>query len=164
MAVRACGIGAGDEVITVANTYIATCEAITLAGAEVRWVDCDRRTYNIDPSQIESAITPKTKAIIPVHLYGQPADMDPIMAVARKHNLRVIEDCAQSHGATYKGRNTGTFGDVACFSFYPGKNHGAYGDAGAVTTNDDAIADHVRLLRNHGQKQKYIHLVVDRKS
>ena len=132
MAIRACGIGAGDEVITVANTYIATCEAITFAGADVRWVDCDSRTYNIDPSQIEGAITPKTKAIIPVHLYGQPADMDPIMDVARKHNLRVIEDCAQSHGATYKGKKTGTFGDVACFSFYPGKNLGAYGDGGAV--------------------------------
>jgi dTDP-4-amino-4,6-dideoxygalactose transaminase len=160
MAIRACGIGAGDEVITVANTYIATCEAITFAGAGVRWVDCDRRTYNIDTTQIEGAITSKTKAIIPVHLYGQPADMDPIMAIARKHNLRVIEDCAQSHGATYKGKKTGTFGDVACFSFYPGKNLGAYGDAGAVATNDEEIADRVRLLRNHGQKQKYIHLIV----
>jgi dTDP-4-amino-4,6-dideoxygalactose transaminase len=160
MALRACGIGAGDEVITVANTYIATCEAISLAGAEVWWVDCDTRTYNIDPSQIEKAITPKTKAILPVHLYGQPADMDPIMAVARKHGLRVIEDCAQSHGALYKGRKTGTFGDVACFSFYPGKNLGAYGDAGAVATIDDAVADQVRLLRNHGQRQKYIHLTV----
>jgi dTDP-4-amino-4,6-dideoxygalactose transaminase len=160
MALRACGIGAGDEVITVANTYIATCEAISLAGAEVRWVDCDARTYNIDSSQIEKAITPKTKAILPVHLYGQPADMDPIMAVARKHGLRVIEDCAQSHGALYKGCKTGTFGDVACFSFYPGKNLGAYGDAGAVATSDNAVADQVRLLRNHGQRQKYIHLTV----
>jgi len=160
MAVRACGIGPGDEIITVANTYIATCEAITLAGAQVRLVDCDPRTYNIDPSRIEAAITARTKAIMPVHLYGQPADMDPIMAVARKHGLRVIEDCAQSHGATYKGRTSGTFGDVACFSFYPGKNLGAYGDGGAVATNDDAIADHVKLLRNHGQKEKYIHLIV----
>ena len=160
MALRGCGIAAGDEVLTVANTYIATCEAISLAGAEVRWVDCDPKTYNMDASQLEKAITPRTKGIMPVHLYGQPADMDPIMAVARKHGLRVIEDCAQSHGALYKGRKTGTFGDAACFSFYPGKNLGAYGDAGAVVTNDDALADEVRLLRNDGQRQKYIHLRV----
>lgn len=160
MALRAYGIGAGDEVITVANTYIATCEAISLAGAEVRLVDCDPRTYNIDPGRIEMAITARSKAILPVHLYGQPADMDPILALARQHGLRVIEDCAQSHGALYKGRKTGTFGDAACFSFYPGKNLGAYGDAGAVVTNDDEVADRIRLLRNHGQRQKYIHLAV----
>ncbi len=160
MALRSCDIGASDEVITVANTYIATCEAITLAGAKVVWVDADPRTYNMDPSQIVKAITPRTKALIPVHLYGQPAEMDAIMSIAHAHRLKVIEDCAQSHGATYRGRKTGTFGDAACFSFYPGKNLGAYGDAGAVVTNDPEIADRVRLLRNHGQKQKYVHLTV----
>jgi len=160
MALRACHIGAGDEVITVANTYIATCEAITFAGANVVWVDADPRTYNIDPSQIEKAITAKTRAIIPVHLYGQPAEMDGIMTIARAHHLKVIEDCAQSHGATYRGRKTGAFGDIACFSFYPGKNLGAYGDAGAVVTNDAEIADGIRMLRNHGQKQKYVHLTL----
>ncbi len=160
MALRACGIGAGDEVVTVANTYIATCEAISLTGAQVRWVDCDPRTYNMDVSRLEEAITPKTKAIIAVHLYGQPAEMDAVMVVAKRHGLRVIEDCAQSHGALYRNRKAGTFGDVACFSFYPGKNLGAYGDAGAVLTNDDKVADHVRLLRNHGQREKYVHRIV----
>jgi dTDP-4-amino-4,6-dideoxygalactose transaminase len=160
IALRACDIGSGDEVITVANTYIATCEAISLTGADVRWVDCDPATYNMNVSQLERAITPRTKAVMPVHLYGQPADMDAIMDVARRHRLRVIEDCAQSHGSVYKGRKTGTFGDLACFSFYPGKNLGAYGDAGAVVTNDDELAAKVKLLRNHGQREKYVHLVV----
>lgn len=160
IALRACGIGRGDEVITVANTYIATCEAISLAGADVRLIDCDPATYNMDVSQLERAVTPKTKALLPVHLYGQPADMDAIMDVARRRRLRVIEDCAQSHGSVYKGRKTGTFGDMACFSFYPGKNLGAYGDAGAVVTNDGGLAAKVRLLRNHGQREKYVHLVV----
>jgi dTDP-4-amino-4,6-dideoxygalactose transaminase len=194
MALRACGIGPGDEVITVPNTYIATCEAISQVGATIRWVEVDERTYNMnmDPANVEAAITPRTKALLPVHLYGQPADMAPIMAVARKHGLKVIEDCAQAHGATYRidGRGkmeneighpsstlhspssilhspsstlhsprVGTFGDVACFSFYPGKNLGAYGDGGAVLTDDDEIADRVRLLRNHGQREKYVHLI-----
>jgi dTDP-4-amino-4,6-dideoxygalactose transaminase len=159
MALVACGIGLGDEVVTTANTYIATCEAISRAGASIRWVDADARTYNMDPAQLERAITPKTRAIMPVHLYGQPADMTPIMDVARAHGLKVIEDCAQAHGATYHGRQVGTFGEAACYSFYPGKNLGAYGDAGAVVTNDEKVADMVRLLRNHGQREKYIHLI-----
>ncbi len=159
LATRACGIGAGDEVITVPNTYIATCEAITHAGATIRFVEADARTYNIDPTAIEAAITPATKALLPVHLYGQPADMAPILEIAQEHGLKVIEDCAQAHGATYRGRKVGTFGDVACFSFYPGKNLGAYGDGGAVLTNDAEIADRVRMLRNHGQREKYVHQV-----
>jgi dTDP-4-amino-4,6-dideoxygalactose transaminase len=157
LAIRACGIGPGDEVITVANTFIATTEAISCTGANVRLVDADPHTYNIDPAKIESALTSKTKAVIPVHLYGQPADMDPIMEIARKHGLKVIEDCAQAHGAKYHGQNVGTFGDVACFSFYPGKNLGAYGDGGAVVTNNAEIADRVKLLRNHGSHDKYVH-------
>jgi dTDP-4-amino-4,6-dideoxygalactose transaminase len=117
----------------------------------------DPLTYNLDPTRIEQAISPRTKAILPVHLYGQPADMEPILEVAKKHGLKVIEDCAQAHGARYKGQRVGSFGDVACFSFYPGKNLGAYGDGGAVVTDDDEIADRVRLLRNHGSRQKYVH-------
>lgn len=159
MALRACGIGPGDEVITVPNTYIATCEAISQVGATIRWVEVDERTYNLNPANIEATVTPMTKALLPVHLYGQPADMEPIMQIARKHGLKVIEDCAQAHGAKYRGRKAGTFGDVACFSFYPGKNLGAYGDGGAVLTNDNEIADKVRLLRNHGQREKYVHLI-----
>ena len=159
MALHACGIGPGDEVITVPNTYIATCEAISQVGSTIRWVEADERTYNMNPANIESAIASKTKALLPVHLYGQPADMEPIMQIARKHGLKVIEDCAQAHGAKYRGQKVGTFGALACFSFYPGKNLGAYGDGGAVTTNDDEIADKVRLLRNHGQREKYVHLI-----
>lgn len=157
LAIRACGIGPGDEVITVPNTYIATCEAISFAGATIRFVEADPRTYNMDPAAIEAAITGRTKAVLPVHLYGQPADMAPIMEIARKHELKVIEDCAQAHGATYRGRKVGTFGDAACFSFYPGKNLGAYGDGGAVLTNDAEVAERVRMLRNHGQREKYVH-------
>jgi dTDP-4-amino-4,6-dideoxygalactose transaminase len=157
LAVRACGIGSGDEVITVPNTFIATTEAISCAGATFRWVEVDPRTYNMDPAKIEAAITPRTKALLPVHLYGQPAEIGPIMEIARKHRLKVIEDCAQAQGAKYHGRQVGTFGDVACFSFYPSKNLGAYGDGGAVTTNDDEIADHVKLMRNHGAREKYVH-------
>jgi len=160
LALEALGIGAGDEVITVADTFIATCEAVTHVGAEVCLVDVDSRTYNMDPSKLKGAITSRTKAVIPVHLYGQPADMDPILEIGHKHHLRVVEDCAQSHGAWYKGKVTGTFGDVACFSFYPGKNLGAYGDGGAVATNDDEVAERVGLLRNHGQKVRYEHLVI----
>lgn len=157
LAIRACGLGPGDEIITVPNTFIATTEAISGAGVGLRWVEVDPRTYNMDPTKIEAAITARTKAILPVHLYGQPADMEPIMQIARKHGLKVIEDCAQAHGAKYHGQKVGVFGDVACFSFYPGKNLGAYGDGGAVVTNDDTIADRVKLLRNHGTREKYVH-------
>jgi dTDP-4-amino-4,6-dideoxygalactose transaminase len=160
LALRALGIGPGDEVITVPDTFIATCEAITYTGAAIRFVDVDPRTYNLDPHLLEAAINPKTKAILPVHLFGQPADMAPIVEIAHHHHLYVIEDCAQSHGSVYHGQKAGTFGDAACFSFYPGKNLGAYGDAGAVLTNDDAIAEKVAVLRNHGQKVKNEHLVV----
>jgi dTDP-4-amino-4,6-dideoxygalactose transaminase len=160
LALRALGIGPGHEVITCADTYIATCEAITHAGAQVRLVDADAHTYNLDPEKLEAAITPRTRAVMPVHLYGQPADMEPIVEVARKHHLFVVEDCAQAHGSTYRGKKAGTFGDVAGFSFYPGKNLGAYGDGGAVLTNDDDLADRVRVLRDHGQKVKYEHLTV----
>lgn len=159
MALAGCGIGPGDEVVTTANTYIATCEAISSVGATIRWVDADPRSYNMDPALLERAISSKTKALMPVHLYGQPAHMAPIMDVARKHGLKVIEDCAQAHGATYRGQQVGTFGDAACYSFYPGKNLGACGDGGAVVTNDDRIAETVKLLRNHGQREKYIHLI-----
>jgi len=159
LALRACDVGPGHEVITTPYTFIATAEAITHAGARPVFVDIDPLTYNIDPAEIEAAITERTRAIIPVHLYGQPADMDPILEIAQRHGLRVIEDAAQAHDAEYKGRRVGTLGDVACFSFYPGKNLGAYGDAGAVVTNDPQIADRVRLLRNHGRRQKYEHLI-----
>lgn len=159
LALRACNIGPGHEVITTPHTFIATSEAITHAGARPVFVDIDPQTYNLDPTKIEAAITERTKAIIPVHLYGQPADMDPILEIARKHSLRVIEDAAQAHGAEYKGRRVGTLGDAACFSFFPGKNLGAFGDAGAVVTNNTAIAEQVRLLRNHGRHQKYEHVV-----
>lgn len=160
LALEGLGIGPGDEVITVPDTYIATCEAITHVGADIRLVEVDAQTYNMDPAQLESAITERTRAIMPVHLYGQPADMAPILQIAQRHNLYVIEDAAQAHGARYHGQKTGTFGDLACFSFYPGKNLGAYGDAGAVVTNDDAVAERIKMLRNHGQQVKYEHLVV----
>ncbi|MGL4604025.1 MAG: DegT/DnrJ/EryC1/StrS family aminotransferase [Iodobacter sp.] len=152
---RAYGIGAGDEVIVPSNTYIATWLAATYAGATPVPVEPVERTYNLDPALIEAAITPKTKAIIVVHLYGQPADMDPIMAIAEKHGLKVIEDGAQAHGASYKGKKVGTLGHAAGFSFYPGKNLGALGDAGAVTTNDADLAEKVRVLLNYGSKVKY---------
>jgi len=157
--VRAYDIGPGDEVITAANTFIATTLAISNAGATPVLVDCDPETYNIDATKIEAAITPRTKAIMPVHLYGQTADMDAIMAIARKHDLYVFEDAAQASGARYKGRRAGSLGHAAGFSFYPGKNLGAYGDGGAVTTNDPEIAEKIRLLRNIGQKVKYFHEV-----
>ena len=159
MIVRAYGIGPGDEVITVANTFIATTLAISNAGATPVLVDIDPETYNIDPTKIEAAITPRTRAIMPVHLYGQPVDMDPILAIARKRGLYVFEDAAQAAGARYKGRMIGGLADAAGFSFYPGKNLGAYGDGGAVATNSDEIAEKVRLLRNIGQKVKYYHEV-----
>ena len=156
---RAHGIGLGDEVITAANTFIASTLAISNAGATPVLVDCDPETYNIDVTKIEAAITSRTKAIMPVHLYGQTADMDAIRSIARDHGLYVFEDAAQASGARYKGRMAGGLGDAAGFSFYPGKNLGAYGDGGAVTTNDPEIADKVRLLRNIGQKVKYYHEV-----
>lgn len=152
---RALEIGEGDEVIVPANTYIATWLAVSYSGAVPVPVEPDKGTCNIDPAKIEDAVTPKTKAIIAVHLYGQPADMDSINEIAIKHGLKVIEDAAQAHGAIYKGRKAGSLGNAAGFSFYPGKNLGAYGDGGAVTTNDDGIADRVRVLRNYGSRVKY---------
>jgi dTDP-4-amino-4,6-dideoxygalactose transaminase len=152
---RAYGIGEGHEVIVPSNTYIATWLAVSYADATPVPVEPDPDTYNLDPARIEKAITPRTKAIMPVHLYGQPADMDPIMALAEKHGLKVIEDNAQAQGALYKGRRTGSLGHAAGHSFYPGKNLGALGDAGAVTTHDPALADRVRTLRNYGSKKKY---------
>ena len=152
---RAYDIKAGDEVIVPSNTYIATWLAVSYVGATPVPVEPDARTFNLDPNRIANAITPKTKAIMPVHLYGQPADMDPILGIARQHGLKVIEDNAQAQGARYKGRRTGSLGDAAGNSFYPGKNLGAFGDAGAVTTNDAQLADRVRTLRNYGSKKKY---------
>jgi dTDP-4-amino-4,6-dideoxygalactose transaminase len=152
---RGYGIGAGDEVIVPSNTYIATWLAVSYAGATPVPVEPNPETFNIDPARIEAAITARTKAIMPVHLYGQPADMDPIMELARRRGLKVIEDNAQAQGARYKGRRTGSLGDAAGNSFYPGKNLGALGDAGAVTTNDAELADRLRTLRNYGSKQKY---------
>ena len=159
LALLACGVGPGDEVITTPLTFIATTETISHAGARPVFVDIDRRSYNLDPNQIESAITERTKAIVPVHLYGQPADMAPILEIAQKYSLRVIEDAAQAHGAEYNGKRAGSMGDAGCFSFYPGKNLGAYGDGGMVVTNNADIVQRVRLLRNHGRKDKYEHLV-----
>jgi len=155
LVLRAWDIGAGDEVIVPSNTYIATWLAISYAGATPVPVEPDERTYNIDPERIGAAITPRTKAILPVHLYGQPADMDAIMAVARAHGLKVLEDCAQAHGATVRGRNVGAIGDAAAWSFYPGKNLGALGDAGAVTSHDAELIDRVRVLANYGSRVKY---------
>ena len=160
LAVRVLGIGPGDEVITVANTFIATVNAIALAGATPVLVDMNPGDYLIDPALIEKAITPRTKAIMPVHLYGQPADMDAIMSIARQHGLHVIEDACQAHGALYKGQPVGTFGVMGCFSFYPGKNLGSYGEGGAVVTNDAALAEQIRVYRNVGQSAKYVHPVI----
>lgn len=151
------GIGAGDEVITVAHTFIATAEGITAAGARPVFVDIDPNSYTMDPARLEAAITPRTKAIIPVHLYGQPADMDAINAIAAKHNIPVIEDACQAHGAKYKGRRTGSLGCAACFSFYPSKNLGACGEGGAITTDDAELAKKIRMLRDHGSVKKYEH-------
>ncbi|HVU07772.1 MAG TPA: DegT/DnrJ/EryC1/StrS family aminotransferase, partial [Verrucomicrobiae bacterium] len=156
---RAYDIVAGDEVIVPSNTYIATWLAVSYAGATPVPVEPDEKTFNLDPRKIEAAITPKTKAILPVHLYGQPADMDPILEIARKYKLKVIEDNAQAQGARYKGRRTGALGDAAGNSFYPGKNLGAFGDAGAVTTNDAKLAEKIRVLRNYGSQKKYFNEV-----
>lgn len=158
LALKALDIGAGDEVIVPSNTYIATALAVTYVGAKPVFVEPNIRTFNIDPSLIEQAINEYTKAIMPVHLYGQACDMDPIMNIAKKHGLKVVEDCAQAHGATYKGQKVGSFGDVAGFSFYPGKNLGALGDAGAVVTNDPVLAEKVRALGNYGSDYKYHHI------
>lgn len=158
LALRACGIGKGDEVITVPHTFISTAEAISNVGGKVVFVDIEPKTYTIDVSKIEEKINKRTKAIIPVHLYGQPADMDPIIRLAEKYNLRIIEDAAQAHGAEYKEKKVGSIGDVACFSFYPGKNLGAYGDAGILVTDKEEIAEKIKLLRNHGRiTKKYEH-------
>jgi dTDP-4-amino-4,6-dideoxygalactose transaminase len=160
LALLAGGVGAGDEVITSPGTFLATAEAITYCGATPVFVDIDEQTYTLDPAQLEAAITPRTKAVIPVHLHGQTADMDPILAVARRHKLLVIEDSCQAHGADYKGRRAGSLGDAGCFSFYPGKNLGAFGEAGAVVTNNDELALKMQTLRDHGQSRKYHHSVV----
>lgn len=157
LTLRALGIGPGDEVITVAHTFIATAEAISLTGARPVFVDVRPDTLLMNPDLIEAAITPHTRALIPVHLYGQPCEMDQIMRLARRHNLKVIEDAAQAHGARWQGRRVGDWGDAACFSFYPGKNLGAYGDAGAVVSQDADLIQRVRMLANHGRLEKYTH-------
>lgn len=159
LALRAMDVGPGDEVIVPSNTYIATWLAVSQCGATPVPVEPIEATYNINPELIEAAITPRTKVILPVHLYGQPADLDPILAIARKHGLRVLEDAAQAHGARYKGRRIGAHGDAVAWSFYPGKNLGALGDGGAVTTNDPEIADRIRVLRNYGSRVKYVNEV-----
>lgn len=159
LALLAAGVGPGDKVITVPFTFVASVAAILYAGARPVLVDIDPRSLTMDPAAIEAAVTPRTKAILPVHLYGQPADMDPILEVARRHALVVIEDAAQAHGAKYKGRPVGSLGDIACFSFYPTKNLGAYGEAGAVTTSNAEYAHAIRMLRDWGQDRKYHHLL-----
>lgn len=160
LALRACGVQQGDEVITVSHTFIATAEAIALLGATPVFVDIDPLTYTMDPRQIEARITPRTRAIIPVHLYGQPADMDPILEVADRHGLHVVEDACQAHGARYKGRRAGGLGHMAAFSFYYSKNLGAYGEGGMVTTGDDHLAAQLRILRDHGSPERYQHEVI----
>jgi dTDP-4-amino-4,6-dideoxygalactose transaminase len=157
LVLRALGIGTGDEVITVAHTFIATSEAISMTGARPVFVDIKEDTMLMDPALIEKAITPRTKAIVAVHLYGQPCDMDAIMQIAERHGLKVIEDAAQAHGARWRGRRVGSIGDAACFSFYPGKNLGAFGDAGAVVSNDVELLEKVRMIANHGRLEKYTH-------
>jgi len=157
LALRALDVGRGDEVITVSHTFIATTEAISQTGAKPVFVDIREDTMLMDPDKIEAAITPRTKAIVAVHLYGQPCEMDRIMEIARRHGLKVVEDAAQAHGARWKGQRTGILGDVACFSFYPGKNLGAYGDGGAVAGNNETLLKKVKMLANHGRLEKYLH-------
>lgn len=166
IALKVLGIGPGDEVIVPANSFIATSEAVTLTGAKVTFIDVDPKTYNMDPNKLEEFLRnrdsqhgtyKRPSAVIPVHLYGHPADMDSIMEIARKYDLKVIEDCAQAHGAEYKGRKVGSMGDMACFSFFPGKNLGAYGDGGAIVTNDDGLGLKARMYANHGRITKYDH-------
>ena len=164
LVLKALGIGAGDEVIVPSNTYIATALAVTYTGAKPVFAEPDIKTFNIDVTKIEEKINNKTKAIMPVHLYGQPCDMDPIMDIAKKHDLFVVEDCAQAHGAKYKGKKIGTFGDAAGFSFYPGKNLGALGDAGAVVTNNEELAKKIRALGNYGSDYKYHHIYMGNNS
>ena len=159
LALLAAGVGPGDEVITVPFTFVASVAAVTYTGARPVLVDIDPQSFTIDPTAIEAAITPRTKAILAVHLYGQPSDMDPLIEVARRHGLVVIEDAAQAHGAKYKGRPVGSIGDLACFSFYPGKNLGAYGEGGAVTTGNAEFASTIRMLRDWGQDRKYHHVL-----
>lgn len=159
LALRAMGVGAGDEVIVPSNTYIATWLAVSQCGAKPVPVEPDPETHNIDVTRIEEAITVRTKVILPVHLYGQPVDLDPILAIAEKHGLYILEDGAQAQGARYKGRRLGGHGNAVAWSFYPGKNLGAFGDAGAITTNDDALADQLRVLRNYGSRVKYVNEV-----
>lgn len=158
LALLACGVQPGDEVITVPNTAVPTVSAISFANAVPVFVDIHPQSYNMDPSKLEMAITDRTKAIVPVHLFGQPADMAPIMEIARHHGLAVIEDCAQAHGARYRGHKVGTLGDAGCFSFYPTKNLGAYGDGGMIVTNREDVAEKLRLLRNYGQTRRYYHV------
>jgi dTDP-4-amino-4,6-dideoxygalactose transaminase len=160
LSLRALGVGPGDEVITAAHTFIATAEAITNVGARPVFADIDPATYTIDPGHVEDLITARTRALLPVHLYGHPADMDAMMDIARRRDLWVIEDAAQAHGAMVGERRVGSIGHLACFSFYPGKNLGAYGDAGAVTGDDPAVLDHIRRLRDHGRTTKYEHIEV----
>jgi|YNPMSStandDraft_1061717.scaffolds.fasta_scaffold10786_2 dTDP-4-amino-4,6-dideoxygalactose transaminase len=160
LSLLALGVGPGDEVITVPSTFMATAEAVSFCGARPVFVDIDPQTYTLDPVLLERAITPRTKAIIPVHLFGQVADMDPILDIARRHGIPVIEDACQAHGASYKGRKAGTFGIAGCFSFYPGKNLGAFGEAGAVVTDDAELAARIQSLRDHGQVRKYHHKYV----
>lgn len=160
LALSGLGIGQGNEVITTPNTFIATAEAISFCGAKPAFVDVEEQTYNMNLDLLEDAITPKTKAIIPVHLYGQMVDMDRIMQIARAHGLFVVEDACQAHGAEYNGQRAGSIGDAGCFSFYPGKNLGAYGEAGAVVTNDAELAEKIRVLRDHGQARKYFHSMI----
>jgi dTDP-4-amino-4,6-dideoxygalactose transaminase len=157
LALLALGIGPGDEVITVPNTFIATVEAIMCCNARPVFVDVDENTFTMDPAELEKSLSPRTRAIIPVHLFGQPADMDPILEFARAHGLYVIEDAAQAHGAEYKDQKAGTMGDAGCFSFYPGKNLGAFGEAGAIVTNDAELRRRIQILRDHGQARKYHH-------
>ena len=159
-ALLALGVGPGDEVITVSATFMATAEAISYCGAKPVFVDIDEATYTMNPALLERAITPRTKAIVPVHLYGQVADMDPILEIAKRHGIPVVEDACQAHGAEYKGRRAGTMGDLGCFSFYPGKNLGALGEAGGVTTQDATLAAKVRTLREHGQEKRYFHSMI----
>lgn len=160
LSLLALGVGQGDEVITVPSTFMATAEAISYCGAKPVFVDIDEQTYTMDPGLLERAITSRTKAIIPVHLYGQMADMDPIMEIARQRGVVVVEDACQAHGAEYKGRKAGTIGDAGCFSFYPGKNLGALGEAGAVVTNNEELKLKVQTYRDHGQSKKYYHSVI----
>ncbi len=160
LVLRAYDVGDGDEVITASHTFSATAFAISATGAKPVFVDVDQHTYNMNPALVEAAITPRTKAIMPVHLYGQPADIDEISRIARKHNLLLIEDACQAHGAKFQGKRVGSFGDSAAFSFYPGKNLGAYGDGGMIVTNDATVADKLRILRNCGQSEKYKHVMV----